>query len=466
MATVHIGRLRGAGGTARTVAIKRLHPSFAKDPEFAAMLLDEARMTMRIRHANVVPTIDVVADRDELFLVMEFVLGESLASVLKVLRVKGERMPMRVAAAVASDMLRALHAAHETTSEDGAPLGIVHRDVSPQNVIVGADGLTRVLDFGVAKAAGRTHTTREGEVKGKLPYMSQEQFLVADVDRRTDVFATAVVIWEALTGKALFARDAPGLTIQALLYDRIPAPSEEASEISAALDAVILRGLERNRELRYASAQEMAIALEAAIDPASPREVSEFLQATCGEALRARSEMIAAIEARAPLGEGAPPPSSSTGTPVVRDLDPDATRLDVAAATTNEAPPLEPSRARRRVPLPIALLIAALAIGIGFSLKIGLFSPSPVTALATSSAPLTPSPQAAQVSAPLATVTVAPAESVAPLVTATATATQTAAAPPHGQRPRATATAAAKPDCKNPFRIGADGLRVPRPECF
>jgi serine/threonine protein kinase len=155
MATVHIGRLLGPVGFARTVAIKRLHPHFAKDPEFVAMLLDEARLAARIRHPNVVPTLDIVVEKGELLVVMDYVQGESLGRLAKGSFKKGAPIPLGIVASVMAGALYGLHAAHEAKSEQGAPLCVIHRDVSPQNIMVGLDGVARVLDFGVARAVGR-----------------------------------------------------------------------------------------------------------------------------------------------------------------------------------------------------------------------------------------------------------------------------------------------------------------------
>jgi len=198
MATVHFGRLLGPVGFSRTVAIKRLRPQFAKDPEFVAMFLDEARLAARIRHPNVVATLDVVATDGELFLVMDYVQGESLARL-------GRRriIAPRLVASIVCGALHGLHAAHEARNERGEPLNIVHRDVSPQNILVGVDGTARLLDFGVAKASGRAHNTRDGHIKGKISYMAPEQFR-SQVTRQTDIYACAIVAWEALTGQRLF----------------------------------------------------------------------------------------------------------------------------------------------------------------------------------------------------------------------------------------------------------------------
>src|SRR5258708_3975182 len=198
MATVHFGTLLGPVGFSRTVAIKRLHEQFAKDPEFVSMFLDEARVAARIRHPNVVQTLDVVATEGQIFLVMEYVQGESLSHLVRATRKRGKKIPPKIVATVLAGALHGLQAAHDAKDEHGAPLGIVHRDVSPHNVLVGVDGVSRVLDFGVAKAAGRLQSTRQGQLKGKVAYMAPEQVRGAAVDRQTDVYSAAVVLWETL----------------------------------------------------------------------------------------------------------------------------------------------------------------------------------------------------------------------------------------------------------------------------
>src|SRR5580700_4657373 len=150
MASVHFGRLLGAAGFSRTVAIKRLHPHLADEPEFLSTLIDEARLAARIHHPNVVPTLDVESAEGELLVVMEYVRGESLARLLRAESARGRRLPLSIASAIVIGALHGLHAAHEATSDRGAPLGIVHRDVSPHNILVGVDGMARVIDFGVA----------------------------------------------------------------------------------------------------------------------------------------------------------------------------------------------------------------------------------------------------------------------------------------------------------------------------
>jgi serine/threonine-protein kinase len=228
MATVHLGRMLGDAGFARTVAIKRLHPQFAKDPEVCAMLLDEGRLSARIHHLNVVTTLDVVVSGDELFVVMEYVHGEALSALIRASIRRSARIPPRIVAAVLSGALRGLHAAHEARDPSGEPLGVVHRDVSPQNILVGSDGVARVLDFGIAKAAGRMQVTQDGRIKGKFGYMPPEQLHAEVLDRRADIYAAGVVLWEALVSARLFAGKGDTPDFARLLNPSVDPPSTRA----------------------------------------------------------------------------------------------------------------------------------------------------------------------------------------------------------------------------------------------
>jgi serine/threonine-protein kinase len=297
MATVHLGRLRGVGGFARTVAIKRLHPQFARDPEFVSMFLDEARLAARIQHPNVVSVLDVVAWERELFLVMDYVHGEGLSKLLRRARLCGTPAPASIVCAILIDLLYGLHAAHEALSERGDPLNIVHRDVSPQNVLVGVDGVARVLDFGIAKAAQRYHqSTQNGRLKGKLGYMAPEQLATGVVDRRLDVYAAAVVLWEALAGERFFPRLELGQLIAQIMTREHRPPSERNAEVPPGLDAIVLRGLARQPEDRYATAHDMAADLERVVPKAPPRVVGEWVMQIAGQALRCRAASISKIE--------------------------------------------------------------------------------------------------------------------------------------------------------------------------
>jgi serine/threonine protein kinase len=295
MATVYLARQSGAGGFGRTVAVKRLHPHLARDPDFVAMFLDEARLAARVAHANVVSTLDVVTLADELFLVLEYIKGESLANLLKASVAGKTKPPVAVAVALVVDVLNGLHAAHEAKDEQGVPLSLVHRDVSPQNVLVGADGAARVLDFGIAKAAMRLQTTREGQLKGKLPYMAPEQ-ISGTVTRASDVYSAAIVLWETLACQRLFKAPTDAQLIHTVMTQEVTPPSRANPEVPPELDRIVLTGLSRDAKDRFATAKDMAVALDACIRPASARRVTDWLESLAGPALEARAALVAEIE--------------------------------------------------------------------------------------------------------------------------------------------------------------------------
>jgi ABC-type branched-subunit amino acid transport system ATPase component len=294
MATVHLGCARGAFGFAKTVAVKRLHPQLSRDPEFVAMFLDEARLSGRVRHPNVVPVLDVFADAGELCLVMEYVEGESLSGLLK--GMYGAPLPPAIAVGIVIPVLHGLEAAHQARSENDEPLGLVHRDVSPHNVIVGVDGVARLIDFGVAKAMGRSAVSRHGQLKGKVAYMAPEQIAVKPITPLTDVWGAGVVLWECLTGEVLFQGETEGVILGRVLDERVPPPSELGEAVSAALDAVCLRALSRDPAGRFQSAREMAVALERCVTPASPAEIGAWVEATARANLERRRACVKRAE--------------------------------------------------------------------------------------------------------------------------------------------------------------------------
>lgn len=295
MAVVHLGRLLGPAGFSRTVAIKRLHPQFASNPEFVAMFLDEARLAVRVQHPNVVAPLDVLVVEGELLVVMDYVSGETLSALMRGLRPE-VGAPPAIVGSILVDALYGLHAAHEAKAENGAPLDIVHRDISPQNIIVGVDGVARVLDFGVAKAAVRSQVTKDGEIKGKISYMAPEQLKAHAIDRRTDVFAAGIVLWEALTGRRLFRGDDLGQTVERVLYGEIPSPSAFGQGVTKALDAVVLRALQRDPAWRFATARDFAVALEGATTIASASEVADWVRTIGGGNLEQKIQRVAAME--------------------------------------------------------------------------------------------------------------------------------------------------------------------------
>jgi eukaryotic-like serine/threonine-protein kinase len=324
MATVYLGRLRGPVGFSRMVAIKRLLPRFARDPDFVTMFLDEARIAAGLRHPNIVPTLDVVATKGEVFLVMEYVQGESLAQLLRAAARLHEPMPQRIAASIVSGVLLGLHAAHEARDARGVPLNMVHRDVSPHNVLVGADGMARLLDFGVAKANGRAqHLTRQGHIKGKLGYMAPEQLAGDPVTRESDVYSAAVVLWEALTGRKLFEGSNQAIAIKRASPSHIEPPSKFRPDVTPEMDAVVLKGLAWERHERFSTAREMAAEIERIEGAVSILEVAEWVEIVAGQQIHIRAQQLQSLE-----------PSTASKLPAPPDLQ---------TASTEPAPRREPN---------------------------------------------------------------------------------------------------------------------------
>jgi serine/threonine protein kinase len=311
MATVHLGRMMEADGTSRTVAVKRLHPQFCKDPEFVAMFIDEARLAARIKHPNVVETLDILTMGQELLLVMEYIRGECFSKLLRAARRKNLEPSIGVVGHIASGMLHGLHAAHEVRDDRGEPLNVVHRDISPQNVMIDVDGAVKVLDFGVAKASARIQITRDGQMKGKLSYMSPEQLQGMPVDRRADVFACGVVLWEALTRRRLFVGEDASEVLRKILRDEVPRPSEFVPELTPEMDEVVLRALCKDPERRYQTAEDLALDIERVIGLANPNDVTAWIYSVAGEILTKRERLLQEIERLGP--EGLPLPSTDPG---------------------------------------------------------------------------------------------------------------------------------------------------------
>ena len=292
VATAIVARKVGAAGFERLVVIKRVHRNLLGNADFGKMFRDEARLASSVRHANVASVIDVIETGSELCLVMEYFEALSLSWLLA--SAGEERRPSpRIISRILSDALRGLHAAHEATDLRGEPLGIVHRDFTPQNIICDTDGVTRVIDFGIAKATSRLTRTKSGIVKGKVSYMAPEQIEAQPVDARTDVFAAGVVLYEALTGHMLFGGKDDFAVMRHILRGQVPAPSSSAREVPPALDAVVARALARSTKARFPTALALQAALEAALPPASPREVSVWVQSVGGSILaRRRKDLL------------------------------------------------------------------------------------------------------------------------------------------------------------------------------
>lgn len=469
MATVYFGRLLGPVGFSRTVAIKCLHPQFAKDPAFVSMFLDEARLAARIQHPNVVSTLDVVQTDGELFLVMEYVQGESLSRLIRRVQKMQGRIPPKVALSIASGALYGLHAAHEARSERGEPLGIVHRDISPQNVMVGVDGGARVLDFGVAKAAGRLQTTNDGQLKGKVAYMAPEQILGQAVDRRTDIYAASVVLWEALTGRRMFEAENPASLMNQILESRPEMPSRCAPGIPQAIDSIVMRGLSREPRIRFSTAREMAMAIEAVAAIATTREVGDWVSATAGDALQFRAEKLAEIESVSSivpmevLAAAPPRPPLTSASSIPSDA---SQGTGLSLSTTGFASRVRSGNKTFFIIGGVAL--GGLLVGIVAALILTSGQPQPAQSgtnpgTVDTDAAATPSATASASAEPAASETAA----------ASVTAPPTLTAPPNTGKPwRAPpppVTAVPPPPakkCNPPYTVDEKGIKHPKPECY
>ena len=505
MATVHFGRLVGPAGFTRGVAIKRLHPQYAKDPHFVSMFLDEARLASRILHPNVVPILDVVADGGELFLVMEFVPGEASS---KLFRKTPEGVPTSIAIAIGVGMLEGLHAAHEARGDDGEALEIVHRDVSPQNLLIGSDGVARLIDFGVAKAVGNATMTRDGQIKGKVAYMAPEQIRCEPVDRRADIYAASVVLWEFVTGKRFLdeAGSEAALVLATLTKEAAP-PSSVRAEVPPELDAVLLRGLARAPADRFSTAREMAQALEKVQAPAAARDVARWVEAKAGEALRMRAHQFSQFDisiatelpgrpsAGVDAGDRAAPSAAHTsatiaaqpsasraaGTSAEAAEAPDA--VGIASSPSSAAPPASlDAKSRERGPAnaktrtgPFIVLAVAGAACIGFyasrwtspaSGRVASTVLEPVNSTASLGGP------AVSAQADLPEQALPSASAVFPSPSARSAPSASAPSKSSTSRPVARPTSTARRDpattvnCTPPYRITPDGVREYKPECL
>ncbi len=288
MAWVHLARIRGEAGFERLVAVKQMLPDLASDERFVDMFLDEARVAAHIQSPHVVSTLDLGRTTDgALYIVMELVVGVALGSLLGRTVESKRRVPVRVAAEIVAQAAQGLHDAHEATTSTGKPLRIVHRDVSPRNVLVGADGRVRITDFGVAHALQRRSVTRPGQLKGTLSYLSPEQVAGKAVDRRSDVFSLGVVAWETLAGKRLFRGSRSRLALDDILTMPIPDLGELRDDLPDDVRAAVMMALERTPDARWQTAADLASALRRAAgltDPtAAQREVSRFVEDVAGE---------------------------------------------------------------------------------------------------------------------------------------------------------------------------------------
>lgn len=346
-ATVYLARTRGVAGFEREVALKLVHAHLRADEESRLHLLEEARLAARIRHPNVVPVTEVDSDACGVFLVMDYVEGEALSGLVRLLRDQNHRLPPRLIARIMNDSLAGLHAAHELRDAQGNFVGLVHRDFSPQNILVGVEGVARLADFGVAKAASRTVRTKTGLVKGKVAYMSPEQARGHKVDRRCDVWAAGVVVWELITGRKLYDHEDDVATLLSVVTEEPPRLASVMQGVPPALDEAVAYALTSDVNNRCPSAEAFRCLLESAWDEcggmASTPELGAFVRQTVGQKLAerrahtARSRTnTASVPAQGNGGSGSPLAASAASAARARAEAPrapeDGTKTAISAA--------------------------------------------------------------------------------------------------------------------------------------
>jgi serine/threonine-protein kinase len=300
MAEIYLARVAGAEGFSKLVVVKRLLDKLAGDPEFVQMFLDEARINARLSHANIVQVLELGEVDGQYFMAMEYISGLSVAQVGRLATQRMGEVPQGVACGIVAQACAGLHRAHETKLPDGSNMAIIHRDVSPQNLLLTYEGYVKVVDFGIAKAEGRATQTRAGLVKGKFAYMSPEQCLGEDLDRRTDIFALGIVLFELCTSRRLFKRNSTYETYDAIVRCDVPAPSAVSPSVPKQIEAVIQKALARRREDRFPTAEAMQEALEVAMRRTglrgSPLDLSRFLEQNFAQEIREQEALLRRVE--------------------------------------------------------------------------------------------------------------------------------------------------------------------------
>lgn len=422
MGSVYWARARGAVGFTKDVAIKLTHQHLREQEDLAKTLLDEARLASRIKHPNVVDVLDLGDDALGLYLVMEYVEGDSLAGILKACREAERTIPLPVGARILVDALAGLHAVHELVDEHGIALHAVHRDFSPHNVLVSVDGTTKLTDFGVAKTRDKLLQTASGLVKGKLPYMSPEQARAKELDRRSDVWSAGAVLWELCAHRRLFDSNNDVELLMQIVTQPPPLLSEAGFDVPLALEEAVAAALTPELEDRIGTAAALARRIEDAVGLADRAEVAAFVRPLVAPKLAARREAAQAIAAERSTEEDDEGPSPS---PTVREgkrsIDPepetelataDKSAAERTGVTASDVVVL-PKHKRSWIAAPVAVLaaIAVVALTVRSMSQGSTSATGPGSAAAgepRSSSAAPPRPSGQQITAePIATAAVA-----------------------------------------------------------
>ncbi len=296
MAEIHLAKQTGIEGFERLVVVKKILPHLSSEQRFLEMFLDEARITIQLNHPNIVQTYDLGKDGEQYFMAMEYLEGESLGYLAREAHRGGKWPPPALAAGIVACVAEGLAYAHTLTDDEGEPLHIVHRDVSPQNIIVLFNGGVKLVDFGIAKAATKVHRTRVGTMKGKLAYMAPEQCAGKELDGRADIFSLGAVLWELLCRRRLFKRDNEAAIVTAIVHEPPPSIRELRPEVPEELEAVALKALAKDPAERFQTCAEMAGALREHLRrsqaAAGPAQISAFINDVFAERARTKKRLL------------------------------------------------------------------------------------------------------------------------------------------------------------------------------
>ena len=468
MGIVYLALLRGPGGFNKLFVVKVLKDHLAEDPNFVSMFLEEARVAAKLSHPNVVQTVEVGSEAGRHFIAMEYLDGQSFSRAIARTRRLETTIPMALRLHILVHLLEGLEYAHAMSDYDGTPLLLVHRDVSPQNLFLTYDGQVKILDFGIAKALGSSVDTSTGMLKGKVAYMAPEQAAGGPMDRRTDVFAVGVMLWEATVGKRMWDRSVNDLRIiHALVTGDIPEPRQALPDVDPVLERVILKATALNPADRYPTAAAMQVDLEACapqlgLGVVGPRDLGRYVSELFAED---RAQMKGVIDAQLRLLKGmatgeygrvdmpqlTPLTTSSVMPSAVVRVDTTGERKSVDVSS-----PAPPSTPRRKLLVPIVVLAGAAIVGAAAATAVFLqgradnLSLAPPSAAPVASAPEPEAP-------PPATATAEPTVSATSAWTPVPISQPTASPLPHSKSKSAahppaipSATAAAAPTVTAP----------------
>ena len=402
MAEVFKARMKGVEGFQKIVAIKRILPHLTENDEFVTMFIDEAKLAAQLQHPNIIHIYDLGKIERSYYIAMEYIDGRDLRTLLRGLEDKNQRLPLGIALYIASRLAAALDYAHRKRDFQGRAMALVHRDVSPQNVLISLDGDIKLCDFGIAKAASKASHTRAGALKGKLQYMSPEQAWGKDLDHRSDIFSLGLVLYEMVTGRKAFAGDSELSILEQVRAPKLATPRQIDASVPPEVDRIVLRAIDANREARYQTAAELGSDLDAVLRTIRPAPASAELGAYLAHLLgRDRTGALPAVEDAAPsVKRGHARPEPTPEAPPRKGAQTQAPAVAAPVAPVPLPEVAQPVRAKK--PLPLGAIGAAAAAVLVVAVGVVLMTRERPTAPAGSDAAATPAPETVEMARQIA----------------------------------------------------------------